>query len=426
MTQLDPSAAQPDPAGAQPVGRSTLLVVFMTVFLDLLGFGLIIPTSAFYAEAFGARPALITVLGASYSLMQFLFMPYWGRVSDRIGRRPVILFSVAISCVGFLLFGLATSVWMLFAARLLSGFGNANIAVAQAVIADTTTPANRVRGMGMIGAAFGLGFIIGPAVGGSLGQISLATPALVAAGLAAVNWALAFFLLPETRRIGTETAHARLSFAGLREVRGQTNVGRLLTLSLLITTGFALMEQVMGLYFERVWVPTATTAAGAVAGHKHAALLTTYAMVVVGVTMTVVQGGLIGPLAKRFGEGSLLRVGTVLLVAGLLGLPLAGQLGLFGMIFPAVVLLALGSGLTTPSISSLLSRSTDVSRQGSVLGMGQSLSSLGRVIGPMVAGALFEVQIGLPFLVGAGLMVIAVWLAWGLVGGGHFRKPAAG
>ena len=412
------SASTPKPA----TGRSVLLVVFITVFLDLLGFGLLIPISAFYAESFGARPALITVLGACYSLMQFLFMPFWGRVSDRIGRRPVILISVAVSCVGFLAFGLASSLWMLFAARLLSGFGNANIAAAQAVIADTTTPENRAKGMGLIGAAFGLGFIIGPAIGGTLGQISLNTPAFVSAGLAAVNWVLAWFLLPETRKAGSAAHHTHLSFAGLREVRGQSNVGRLLTLSLLITGAFALMEQVLGLYFERVWVPAAATPALVLAGHKHAAMLTTYAMVAVGVTMTIVQGGLIGPLARRFGEDRLVRAGTVLLVAGLIGVPLAGEIGLFGLEFPVMVLLALGSGMTTPSLTSLLSRSADADHQGSVLGMGQSLSSLGRVLGPMTAGTLFELGIRLPFLIGAALMAVAVWLAWGLHDSGRFRS----
>jgi len=399
-----------------------LLVVFLTVFLDLLGFGLLIPISAFYAESFGARPALITVLGACYSLMQFLFMPFWGRVSDRIGRRPVILLSVAVSCIGFLGFGLASSLWMLFAARLLSGFGNANIAAAQAVIADTTTPENRAKGMGVIGAAFGLGFIIGPAIGGTLGQISLNTPAFVSAGLAAINWVLAYFLLPETRKIGGAQHRSHLSFAGLREVRGQSNVGRLLTLSLLITAAFALMEQVLGLYFERIWVPTATTPMLALAGHKHAAMLTTYAMVVVGVTMTIVQGGLIGPMARRFGEDRLVRAGTLLMVAGLLGVPAAGASGSFGFELPVMVLLALGSGLTTPSITSLLSRSSGADTQGSVLGMGQSLSSLGRVLGPLTAGTLFELGIKLPFLIGAALMAVAVWLAWGLVDSGRFRS----
>ena len=398
-----------------------MLVVFVTVFLDLLGFGLLIPISAFYAESFGARPALITALGACYSLMQFLFMPFWGRVSDRIGRRPVILISVAVSCIGFLGFGLASNLWMLFAARLLSGFGNANIAAAQAVIADTTTPENRAKGMGMIGAAFGLGFIIGPAIGGTLGQISLNAPAFASAGLAAINWILAWKLLPETRKPGNVSHHTRLSFAGLREVRGQTNVGRLLSLSLLITAGFALMEQVLGLYFERTWVPTATDAAQALAGHKHAAMLTTYAMVAVGVTMTIVQGGLIGPLARRFGEDRLVRAGTMLLVVGLLGVPLAGSMGVFALEFPVMVLLALGSGMTTPSLTSLLSRSADADHQGAVLGMGQSLSSLGRVLGPLSAGTLFELSVQLPFLVGATLMVVAVFLAWGLVDSGRFR-----
>src|SRR5690554_2058067 len=180
--------------------KRILAVAFVTMFLDLLGFGLIIPIQPFYAESFGASAAVVTLLGGAYSLMQFIFIPVWGRISDRIGRRPVILISVIASSIGHLFFGLAGSLTALFAARLLTGFGNANIATVQALIADSTEGHERTRGMGMIGAAFGLGFVIGPAVGGLLVRWGLAAPAFAAAVFALVNFGMAFFLLPETNK----------------------------------------------------------------------------------------------------------------------------------------------------------------------------------------------------------------------------------
>lgn len=404
------------PTASSKIGRGPLTVVFFTVFLDLLGFGIIIPIQAFYAEAFGARPAVITLIGASYSLMQFVFMPMWGRVSDRVGRRPVILFSVLISAIGFALFGLADSLWMLFVARMLAGFGNANIGAAQAVIADVTTGENRAKGMGLIGAAFGLGFILGPAVGGPLGQISMALPAFVASGLAVVNLVLAWFFLPETRRVDAPKRRGLFSRTELVAALRVRGVPRLLSLSFLIVCGFSLMEQVMGLFIERVWVPVASdaTAAQVLAGHKEAALRTTWTMVAVGVTMSVVQGGLIGKLAKKFGEAQLIRAGCLLMMAGLAVVPLVGATHLFWLMFPTSVLLALGSGVTTPSLTSLLSRSVDGDHQGGTLGLGQSLSSLGRVVGPAMAGTLFESSIDLPFYVGAGLLLLSFGIAIGL------------
>ena len=178
-------------------GKHVLLIVFFTVFIDLIGFGIIIPIQPFFAEALGASPATVTLLGASYSLMQFLFAPFWGMLSDRYGRRPIILVSLGTGFVGYLLFGLSHSLPALFASRMLAGFGAANIGTAQAMIADSTSHADRAKGMGLIGAAFGLGFIFGPALGGVFGQFGIATPAFVAAGLCAANWILC--VRPPTR-----------------------------------------------------------------------------------------------------------------------------------------------------------------------------------------------------------------------------------
>jgi len=404
-----PSESKP---GGSTSSRGPLGVVFFTIFLDLLGFGIIIPIQPFYAEAFGASPTVVTLLGASYSLMQFVFAPFWGRLSDRYGRRPIILTSITIGAVGYLIFGLAGSLGVLFAARMLSGFGNANIATAQAVIADVTGPADRAKGMGLIGAAFGLGFIFGPALGGFVGQWGPQYPAFLAAGLGCVNLLLALRFLPETRRPTNhhEAAH-RFSLERVRAALSVPGVAGMLAVFFLVTTGFSLMEQVLGLTIERIWVvggPYALgLAQGSPASHARAALMTGQFLVVIGVTAAIVQGGLIGRLTRRFGEARLLVFGLGALSLSLVLIPIAGQVAPFWSLIPIGVLMAVGSGLTTPSITSALSQLSSSENQGGVLGVGQSASALGRVVGPAVSGALFEVAIPLPYLVGATLMVVA-------------------
>lgn len=404
----------------EAVGPSRKLygLVFLTIFLDLLGFGIIIPIQPFYAEAFGASPTQVTWLGAAYSLMQFLFVPLWGRLSDRVGRRPVVLVSIAASIVGYVTFGLAGSLGMLFAARMLSGFGNANIATVQAILADITAPEDRAKAMGLVGAAFGLGFIVGPGVGGLLGGwLGPQAPAFAAAGLAAFNWIFAFFALPETLSKESQDAAAR-GGEGTRSIRAafsRPHIRPLLILTLVTVTSFALMEQCLGLFVERVWVPEALEA---VAGspeqaelHKKATLLTTWILLLVGVIATIVQGGLIGPLSKRFGERRLIQVGLMSAGLGMIGVPLAGELGLYWVMLPVSALLALGSGLYTPSLSASLSKAASAAEQGGVLGAGQALGSGGRVLGPVVAGPLFELAPRMPFLVGGFGLLLAIVLA---------------
>ncbi len=400
----------------QPTAKKVLPIVFLTILLDLLGFGLVIPIAPFYAQHFGASPTVITLLGATYSLMQLIFMPMWGRLSDRIGRRPVILMSVAVSCVGYLWFGLATQLWMLFAARLLAGFGNANIGAAQAVIADTTAPSERARGMGMIGAAFGIGFVLGPVFGGILGKIDLALPSYVAAGLGLVNLILAFIRLPETRDPEHIERRKALPPGALGMLLKKPSVVRLLLVTFTVTTGFALMEQISGLYIQSIWapVPPNSTAEQIDLLHKHAAVLSTSVLAAVGLTMVIVQGGLIGRLVKRFGEGALLRFGTATVTIGLLGMVAVGTIGWYPGMFIASVVLAAGSALNTPSATSLLSQHAQAEQQGGLLGVGQSMAAAGRVLGPFVAGGLFELNRPLPLMVGAVLTAIAFVLALGV------------
>jgi MFS family permease len=387
-----------------------LTIVFVTIFMDLVGFGILIPIQPFYAEYFGARPTTVTLLSASFSIVQFLFAPAVGRLSDRIGRRPVMLATIAINAVGYLVFGLAGSLFTLFAARIVCGFGSANIGTAQAIVADTTTPETRARGMGVIGAAFGLGFIFGPAIGGFLGQYGLAMPGLAAAALSAVNFVLALLILPETRRAGAPgptTARRGLSLPALREAAAHSTVRQLFWIYLIGTFAFSLMEQVLGLFIERSWVPhvPGETAAEHL---RQAAAMTAWFLVVVGVAATVVQGLLIGRLARRFGERRLLQAGMLLITLSLILIPVAGAIGSYAVFLGIGPLLAVGSGLTNPSLPSLLSRSVGDDAYGRVLGLGQSLSALGRVLGPTVAGALFEVSPAAPFWMGALLAATCV------------------
>ncbi len=394
-------------------------IAFFTIFLDLLGFGIIIPIQPFYAESLGASPATVTMLGATYSIMQFIFAPLWGRLSDRIGRRPIMLFSIVISAIGHLLFAYSSSLSFLFLARGLTGFGNANIGTAQAIVADITTAENRAKGMGLIGAAFGLGFIFGPVLGGMLGQYGPAAPALASAILAMINFIVAFLMLPETlppaeaQRAQQANKHQRpflLSIKVLREAAHTPNIAKIFAWLLIATSAFAMMEHVIGLFIERTWPADIATTTD-FDRYKSAAAMTAYMLFVVGVVATIVQGGLIGRLTKRYGEIRLLRIGSILYVVSLGVLPIIGWLESFPLLLVDGGLMAVASGLANPSIMSLLSRSSDASKQGETLGIGQSLSSLGRVIGPASTGLLFQVDKNLPFIVGAALMVIAFMLS---------------
>lgn len=397
--------------------KKILLLVFLTVFLDLVGFGIIIPIQPFYAEKLGASATQVTLLGASFSLMQFLFGSFWGRLSDRIGRRPVMLLSIGCSSLGYLIFGLSESLTVLFLARMLAGFGSANIGAAQAIIADSTPPESRAKGMGLIGAAFGLGFILGPAVGGFFSQFALSFPAYVAAGLGAFNFIFALTSLPETcpQKLGqpakNQVAHRPgFSWTALKHAARHPNVGKLFLIYFLYISAFSMMEQVLGLFIESTWhpmLPGIDTALRA----KQAAAETAYVLIMVGVTATVVQGGLIGKLAKWFGERRLLITGIFLVGLALFLVPWVGRTGVYRLMLVWAVLSAVGSGLTNPSLSSLLSQSVDPDEQGGVLGIGQSLAALGRVIGPGVAGMLFENGIALPFWIGSFIVFMTVMVA---------------
>lgn len=376
-------------------------VLFLTVFLDLLGFGIVIPLLPFVASDTGANGLMVTLLMASYSLMQFLMAPVWGRLSDRVGRRPVLLASIGGSVLGLVLFALSESYLSLLLARVVHGAANGNIAVAQAYVADVTSPADRARGMGVLGAAFGLGFVFGPAMGGLLGAYGLMVAGLAAAGLALVNLALAWLLLPESRppALGVGLGPADPSRrpwrlvdpAAVRRAARTGDLGTYVLVGFLVTVGFSAMESTFALW----------SAAALGWGAWENGWLFTY----LGVVIVVVQGGLIRPLRRRFGERPLAIAGLAGLSMGLGLLPFATGLGL---LLGATGLLAVANGVLQPNLTALASFEGRPEEKGALLGVYQGVGALGRVVGPVVAGATFTyVGVSVPFAVGAALSALA-------------------
>jgi DHA1 family tetracycline resistance protein-like MFS transporter len=378
-------------------------ILFLIVLIDLIGFGLVIPLLPFYATRFSASPQEVTVLLATFSAMQTLTAPIWGRLSDRVGRRPVLMVSMAAASLAYLWLGFASSLWMLFAARALAGACAGNIGAANAYIADVTTPENRARGMGMIGAAFGLGFIIGPALGGVVAGNNLATadlrsPGLIACGLSIAAFLGVLFVLKESLPRGLPPRPRKGRIAALRDALARKTLARLLLIFFLAILAFGGME--------------ATFALWAMAQFGWGPAQIGYIFTYVGVLSALMQGGLIGRLTARFGEEKLLIAGLSLIALGLVTITLAHSLP---VLIVAVSCLALGMGAMQPSLNSLISRRAGAGEQGEVMGVAQSVASLSRVLGPLLAGALFA---GLgrdaPFLAGMALVVVAAVLGFGI------------
>jgi len=385
---------------------SPSFLMALTIFLDFTGFGLILPLLPFWAERLGADARAIGLLITVYALAQLLFTPVLGSLSDRYGRRPIIITSLLIEVAAFALTALAGTLPLLLVARFIGGLGASNMGSAQAVVADVTPRAGRARAMGAIGAAIGFGFVVGPALGGALSAWGAATPFWVAAALAVCNALLVWRFLPETRgrrapvgAAGASAAFAarprrRILFAGWGQLAHNPAIARLVTINLLYTLAFAGMESVFALLTQRQlgW------------GAVQNGYLFTY----IGVIVVVMQGGLVGRLVKRFGERRLLLAGLALLAGGLALLPFGANLA---VLLVAVSLLSLGDGAVTPTVSTLLSFASAEEAQGETLGLAQGLTSLGRMLGPLLAGVLFVIGAGLPFFAGAALALVGVLLA---------------
>jgi multidrug resistance protein len=392
------------PGGSGTSGRH-LPLLFLTVFVDLVGFGIVLPLLPLYADRFGASGLTIGLLVTVYSVAQFFMAPIWGRLSDRYGRRPILLLGLIGSSLSYLVFAWAGSLTVLFVSRILAGIGGSTIPVAEAYIADITPPEGRAGNLGLIGAAFGLGFTVGPALGGITASISLAAPGYLAAALCLANAALAAAFLPETRR-GTPRRTRKPGWAftsqGLGAALRAPELRQVLGLYFLFTVGFAVIQPTLSLFGSSRFGLDARQVG--------------YLFAFLGLVSAVMQGGIVRRLVPRVGEVRLIRICGLPFAIGLLVLAWAPTLG---WALAGLTLLAVGYGGTLPSVLGLVSRVSPAGLQGGVLGVGQSVGSLGRIVGPAAAGAALDISTSLPYVLGAAVALL------GAVGALGIAQPAA-
>lgn len=383
------------------MNKKLLFSIFLVVLIDLLGFGLILPLLPFYAESFGANAVLVGFLVADYAFFQLIGAPILGRLSDRLGRRPVLLISIAGNLIGFILLGFATNLPMLFIARALSGLTGGNISVAQAYISDVTDSSNRAKGLGLIGAAFGLGFIIGPALGGILSQWGYNIPAFVAAGVVLVNLLLVIFWLPESL-----TPEKRLSLSinkrppftikALVQALRRPYVGALLHTRFFYGLAFSMFQSIFALYGQyRFQLESQNTG---------------YILAYVGVLSVIVQGVAIGRLAKKFSENQLILAGTLILSISFVGWAFAPSITILLIVLAPI---ALAAGILNTMINSALSKSVDPVEVGGTLGLAAALESFTRVIAPSLGGwMLLKLGTASPGIFSAFLMAALITYVW--------------
>ncbi|MFN8943771.1 MAG: MFS transporter [Pseudobdellovibrionaceae bacterium] len=356
-----------------------LVVIFFTVFLYLVGFGVIIPILPIISREFGASSLQVGLLMSCYSLMQFLFSPFWGKLSDRYGRRPIIIFCLLAEVGCYLLFAYSTNLTMLFIARLLSGFFGASLSTASAYISDITTKEDRSKGMALIGVAFGLGFLLGPALGGSLSVVGkkigmeFSLPSLVVAGLCFIAFVFAYFKLNESQKKNlTSSEHRQKRWALLEKYFKLQTVNALLIIFFLCSFAMSSMEATFILYMNDLF--------------QWGAKEVSYGFAYIGLMMILTQGLIVRRMLPLFGEKKVLFTGLFSLSLGLFGIAFAPSLGLLAL---AVTFLAVGNGLISPSIMGSISVLSNENEQGESMGVTQSLSSLGRILGPAVGGFLY-------------------------------------
>ena len=379
-------------------------ILFLIVVVDLIGFGIIIPLLPLYAEVMDADPTTVGLVMATYSLTQFIAAPFWGRASDRMGRRPILLMSLFGAALAYVWLGYADNIWMLFGARAVGGFMAGNLSAAFAYVADITTRETRAKGMGLIGAAFGLGFIIGPAIGGILAgndpmTADYRTPALAAAGLSVIAWVLGLFFLKESlssdirERLAARPKETRRQM--FRSALTHPNIGLLIGLSFLATLAFAGLEATFAMWSKRQfgWGPEQNG----------------YIFAFVGILGAIVQGGMIGRLNKRFGEARLIIQGAAALALGIAMIPFSQNLP---VLLIAMAIAGYGFSVISPALNSLISLQVSEEDQGSTMGVTRSATTLARVAGPAVAGMLFGfLGRDWPYYFGALVMIVVMVLA---------------
>ena len=391
-------------AAAAAPARRGLAVLFSVVIVDLIGFGIVMPALPFWAREFGADATTLGLLMSAYAVAQFVCAPLWGRLSDRVGRRPVLLGTIAGTAAAMLAVGLAPSLAWLFAARIAAGGFAANVSVASAYISDVTAPEERTRWMGMLGASFGIGFVLGPAIGGLLQPFGHAVPMLVAAGLAAVNWlfALARLAEPERHAAGTTAAGGRLG------VLRDPVIRRITLANLLFSLAVTQLETLFAFLMMDRFAWDMRGVGFVLAG--------------MAVVMGGIQGGGMKALSARFPERSLVVAGVLLLALGFGGVPLPGSVAL--LMLP-LGLAAVGRAVAQPALLSLASQAARPDQRGLVLGAFQSSASLARIFGPALGGLLYDVSHPAPFWVASALLLVVALGARALPRGAASGSAAA-
>ena len=386
---------------AAATSRSVLVVVFTTILIDFIGFSVLIPILPLFAQRLGATPLEVALLLAIYALAQLLFSPLWGWVSDRVGRRPVLLVSLFGTVCSFVVLAFADSIAALYAARMLAGFFAATIGAAQAVVTDVTRPEGRARGMAVIGAAFGAGMIVGPMLGGILSAFDEKLPFYAVAALAAANWALAFWRLPESRPpalspLGSFEFWRALVPTPLRLVAAvhERRVGLFLYLFFHLFTAFAVLESLITLYV----------------GARFGATMLDVGLLFawIGLVLVLTQGVALRRLVRRLDEPRLVVLGLAAMGIGLALLP---ALPGFGWFYAAGAVIAFGNGIAIPAFTSLFSKACRAERAGELMGESQAMATTGRIVGPVCGGLLMQsVSPGAPFFVAGAMMLAALAL----------------
>ena len=391
-----------DPA---PPPKGALLIIFMIVFADLMGFGLIIPALPFYARQYAASDFQVGLLFAIYSACQLIATPILGLTSDRFGRRPVLILSQIGSVIGFLLLAFAThATWLgpamglmlVYVSRVIDGISGGNISTAQAYVSDVTTSENRAKGMGVLGAAFGIGFTAGPLIGGVLGHYNRSWPALAAAGFCGIAALLTYLKLPESRNHKVSESEVWLHPSKFLPIVRNGPLVQMLMIFFISMLAFVMMETIFALFLNDTF------------GFKELKVGLFFGLA--GIVIVIVQGGLIGRLTKRFGEWPLVIAGPLIVTIAMLGFVQVGWKPMVGLLVICTLCNATGRSLQTPALSALISRFSDPKQQGAVFGLFHMLGSLARVIGPIVSAAVYSrTHVG-PFMVAACItLAAALW-----------------
>lgn len=382
--------------------RKPIFVIFVTIFIDMLGFGIIIPILPIFSKELGAENYQVGLIAMSFPIMNFLFAPFWGSLSDRFGRRPIILGSVFITTLAYLLFSQSINLWVLLLSRILAGIGSANLSVAQAYVSDVSKPEERAKSMGIIGAAFGLGFIIGPTVGGYLKNMSsvghVEWVGYGAAAFCILNLFLAYFFLPESLKDRKQDVSFNFKvISGIAIELRKPIIRELLLINFIFITAFMIMQIAVTLFWREMIGLTEIQIG--------------YMFAFIGMVTVIVQGGLVGKLVRRFGEHQLVMAGIYFCIVAFAMIPWVSKDTFIPFELIAFSLLALANGCITPSITSLLSKSANPQDVGQVLGVNQSFGSLARAAGMALGGAIYGVEFHLPFISGAVIMIGCIWLA---------------